>query len=406
MWSLLGDHLTDMATAKGTEWSRRRLLMLAPHPGVPSPIPKLVKPLVCALESLGWEIDNAPWGRHREAERRVAKVLGRTMDLVRVLSKLRSGAYSVLFVHTATDWRSLIRDLPLLFVAPRRVGRVLLFHGSGPYWLANPGHHLFKLATRARLSLSDSLLLLSTQDMDQWMRFYPSGHFQVVANAFVGVDQAQRSGRATQDVGARPTLLFVGRLMAEKGVCDLLEAFVQVRSQIDCRLVMVGDGPLAGELRRRAVQLEVDDSVDFTGYLAEPELSEVYSHANVFVLPTYTEGFPTVILEAMSFGLPIVTTRVGGAPDHLTEGENALYVPLRQPKALADVLIGLLGDQSLREILGENNRRKVDDFAPMRVVGAYARVLDEVAELSVTRSLLLRDRLAGFKACRLARRMR
>jgi len=398
--------LTGTVDAKVTGGSRRRVLMLAPHPEVAGPIPKLAEPLARALESFGWEIQTAPWGRRRENEGAVAKVFGRARDLLRIRSQIASGGHVVLFVHTATDWRSLLRDIPMLLVAQRNVRTVLLFHGSGPSWLADRGHLAFKLATYARLALSDAVLLLSSHDVDQWQRFYPRGHFHLVANAFVGVNRAQHERRVEQVAGAAPTLLFVGRLMAEKGVCDLLDAFVKVRSQVDCRLIIVGDGPLANELCRRAVHLGVSDSVVFTGYLAEPELNEVYMRADVFVLPTYSEGFPTVLLEAMSFGLPIVTTSVGGAPDYLTEGENVLYVPPRQPKALAEALDRLLHDETLREELGENNRRKVDDFAPLRVVGAYAGVLNEVVEPTACAPSPFQDRLERFKAFWFARWMR
>jgi len=108
----------------------------------------------------------------------------------------------------------------------------------------------------------------------------------------------------------------------------------------------------------------------------------------------------------MSFGLPIVTTSVGGAPDYLTEGENVLYVPPRQPEALAEALDRLLHDETLREELGENNRRKVDDFAPLRVVGAYAGVLDQVVQPTVCTSSPFQDRLEQFKAFWFARWMR
>jgi glycosyltransferase involved in cell wall biosynthesis len=401
------ERLTGSVDAMATGCSQRRLLMLSPRPEVAGPIPKLAEPLARALESYGWEIQTAPWGRRCENEGAADKVFGRARDILRIRSQIGWGDHRVLFVHTATDWQSLLRDVPLLLVAQRSVRRVLLFHGSGPAWLADRGHQVFKLATYARLSLSDAVLVLSSQDVEQWKRFYPKGHVHLVANAFVGMDHSQPMRPVERDAGAPPSLLFVGRLMAEKGVLDLLDAFVKVRSQVDCRLTMVGEGPLAGELRRRAFQLGVADSVVFTGYLAEPELTEVYLRTDVFVLPTYhLEGFPTVLAEAMSFGLPIVTTSVGGAPDYLTEGENVLYVPPRQPEALATALDRLLRDKTLREELGENNRRKVGDFAPMRVVGDYARVLDDVVGPTACTSSPFQNRLERFKALLSPRWMR
>ncbi len=91
-------------------------------------------------------------------------------------------------------------------------------------------------------------------------------------------------------------------------------------------------------------------------------------------------GFPTVLLEAMSHGLPLVTTPIRGAVDHLIERENALFVPAQSPQELAEAIITLARDERLRRKMGEDNRRKVRDFAPDKVVQDYLRIFRRVAE--------------------------
>src|SRR5581483_7773435 len=112
------------------------------------------------------------------------------------------------------------------------------------------------------------------------------------------------------------------------------------------------------------------------------ELAVSYRDADVFVLPTYhPEGFPTAISEAMSAGLPVVTSNVRGNADHLIEGRNALFVPPRDPDALAEALERVLSDPRLRERMARANREKVKEFAPERVARGYVDVLEELLSL-------------------------
>ena len=120
--------------------------------------------------------------------------------------------------------------------------------------------------------------------------------------------------------------------------------------------------------------------MEFLGFLDQEELGAVYARADMLVLPSYYgEGFPTVISEAMSHGLPIVTTPIRGAADHLVEGENVLFVAPHSPREIAEAIVTLAGDEPLRRRLGENNLVKVRDFAPERAVRDYIAVFEQVA---------------------------
>ncbi|MDP3013490.1 MAG: glycosyltransferase, partial [Candidatus Subteraquimicrobiales bacterium] len=177
----------------------------------------------------------------------------------------------------------------------------------------------------------------------------------------------------------KPVLLFVGRLIREKGIFEILEAITSVNAQIPCHLIMAGDGPCEQQVKQRIAELGLGDCVTLAGYLTGARMSGVYHQANVFVLPTYhIEGFPTVISEAMNVGLPIITTRLRGAADHLIEGVNALFVPPRDPVVLAKTVIELLSNSDLRSRMGLANKEKIKDFAPDVVGRQYLNVLHDV----------------------------
>jgi glycosyltransferase involved in cell wall biosynthesis len=378
----------DEARSSG-EKRGRRLLMLAPSPDITGPgcgpVGMLADSLVRGLRSLGYHVDTELWGRHRQDEGPIRKVAGRAVDLVRIRRRIRRDSYDLVFVNSTHDWRALERDLLLVLPAARASRFVVLFHGSRSDLLVLPGHRLFKAATRSLAHRAAAVLLLSSEEVAQWRQFDPQGAFFQVTNAF-GCDDAAETATprsaGSSDSSDVPQVVYVGRLEREKGLYELLDAFASIRSDRPCHLTIAGHGPEAEGLRAYASELGVSADVEFTGYLYEQDIGRVYERADVFVLPTYREGMPTVLFEAMSHGLPIVTTPVRGAADHMVDGENVLFVPPKAPVPLAEAIVRLLDDDGLRARLGDNNLERVKDFAPREVAAIYDRVFEEVLETS------------------------
>jgi glycosyltransferase involved in cell wall biosynthesis len=360
-----------------------RILMLGPHPGIRGPLPKLTPHLVAALRALGCEVTMEPWGRRREHEPVRDKIVQRLADIRRVRRTLRRQSFDLLIVETAHDWATLSRDIPLLLGTRALCRRAVLhFHGSACDRLVAPGRRAFKLASALLLRLSDAALVLSSEEQRQWQTFYPRGRFYQVCNPFLApaaVDPAPRRcqlGLPTAD----PVVLFVGRLMESKGIRDLVAILPQVLARVPFHLLVVGDGPLEQHVRQCAAQVSVGKRLTLAGYLEGGALQGAYHLADIFVLPTWAEGFPLAVLEAMAAGLPVVTTRIRGMADHLRERVNALFVPPRDPAALAAALIRLLGDPVLRARMGQANREKVREFTPEIVGRHFLDVLRQVVE--------------------------
>ena len=171
-------------------------------------------------------------------------------------------------------------------------------------------------------------------------------------------------------------ILAVGRLSKEKAQIDLLRAFKilnDTHSQINARLVIVGDGPERDALVTATASLGLVDRVLFAGQTTN--VQTYYAAADVLVNPSHSEGSPYVLLEAMSAGLPIVATEVGGVPEMVTNNETALLVPARDPQAMADAIARILNDEGLASSLIETaGKLVVSRFSP----AAYVRALSEV----------------------------
>jgi glycosyltransferase involved in cell wall biosynthesis len=131
-------------------------------------------------------------------------------------------------------------------------------------------------------------------------------------------------------------VVFVGRLAPEKCVDDLLEAVARVP---EARLTIVGDGPKRGALEARSYELGLVGRVAWCGYVPwGPRLLEILRRSSVLALPSATEGLPLVIVEAMSQGVPVLATRVGGIPELVEEGRSGLLVDVHRPDQLAAAL--------------------------------------------------------------------
>jgi glycosyltransferase involved in cell wall biosynthesis len=144
------------------------------------------------------------------------------------------------------------------------------------------------------------------------------------------------AARAELTVDDRAELvLFVGRLDCAKGILELLDAFASLTScRPNLRLAYVGDGPGAEQLRSKTIGLGLEDRVSLAGACPSQKVARWLAAANVLALPSYREGYPNVVIEALSCGRPVIATDVGGIPELVNESSGILVAP-RDSRALA-----------------------------------------------------------------------
>lgn len=214
-------------------------------------------------------------------------------------------------------------------------------------------------------------------------RFGGSGNAWKVRVVYNGVDpdywapmQPARSARPG------PTVLLVGRLMEAKGQRTLLRAAPAILQRFPAtRFVFVGrdSGDEGDQLRALSRQLGIQDAVEFREWLADPRA--VYGEADVLVLPSRSEGFGRVLVEAACLTKPVVASRVGGVPEVVVNRETGLLVEPDDVGALANALITLLGDATLRASLGAAARRRaLERFTVRHHVAGVEAVYGEALE--------------------------
>ncbi|MEW9265910.1 glycosyltransferase [Kineococcus endophyticus] len=185
----------------------------------------------------------------------------------------------------------------------------------------------------AKVRSADAVACISDFCRGQLMRHTSPEHWRKLGLVRMAVD-VDRFGDRTSDRAGRPAgplrILFVGRLVPEKGPSVLLDAVAHLRSApdpLDVEVRIVGAGPLADELRRQSVDQGTADRVTLVGPLGNEELPDQYAWADVFCLPSFAEGVPVVLMEAMATGLPVVTTAIAGIPELVRDGVTGRLVP-------------------------------------------------------------------------------
>lgn len=245
--------------------------------------------------------------------------------------------------------------------------------------------HSRLLAGGLRRALRDASAMTgcSTMVLDDLSRRFGLHRDGIVVPNGVDLEEADRLDVASpgRDPLAPPTVFAVGRMVRVKGFDLLLHAFAAAALPAGTRLVLGGDGPELAALRTLADDLGVGGRVEFPGRLDRRQVLAGMASADVVVVPSRVEAFGIVVLEAWRSGTALVATNHGGPSDLVTSEKNGLLVDPTDTEALSEALVRLLADDQLRQRLGSNGLRTVQDFTWGRTVDAYEPLYATVARV-------------------------
>ncbi len=175
-----------------------------------------------------------------------------------------------------------------------------------------------------------------------------------------------------------PIIISIGRVTRQKGFDQLIKAVKTLHDEgTACRLVILGKGPEDGNLKKLYSALGISDRVLFLGFQQNPY--RYLARATIFVLSSFYEGFPNVLLEAIALGIPSVATQCPTGPDEIiTDGMDGLLVPPGDHVALAEAIRKLLQDNSMRWQFSEAGKRRAQDFEVKDIVRQYEKAIEKV----------------------------
>jgi glycosyltransferase involved in cell wall biosynthesis len=233
---------------------------------------------------------------------------------------------------------------------------------------------------RQKVELARFVVCVSHHGRSQLMGLVDPPHWDKLRVVRCGVDVTAFAPPAGGRAEAPFEVLTVGRVDPIKGQPLLLEALAELRRRgLDARLTFVGDGDGLAELQALAARLGVEDRAGFPGAVGQDEIRAYYRRASAFALPSFAEGLPVVLVEAMACGLPVVASRITGIPELVEEGVAGLLVTPGRAGELADALAALAADPERRAAMGRAGRAKIEsEFDIERTTGELLDVFREL----------------------------
>jgi phosphatidylinositol alpha-mannosyltransferase len=284
-------------------------------------------------------------------------------------------------IHLHEPFMPMLCSAVLRFSNSVNIGTFHAWDGKPGY---NWGRPISTWMIRERVKNLHGRIAVSNMAM-AYARKYIPGDYIIIPN---GIDVERFSPEVEpfeKYMDGRKNILFLGRLERRKGLIYLLKAFYEVKKEIpNSRLIVAGPGT---RLRKpyekwaRNHRLSMDDLI-FTGYVSEEDKPRYFKTADVYCSPaTSRESFGIVLLEGMAVGKPVVASHIDGYSSVITHGQDGLLVPPRDVTSLADTLITVLKDKSLREELSEGARATAESYSwekvAQRVSDYYNKVFEE-----------------------------
>lgn len=209
----------------------------------------------------------------------------------------------------------------------------------------------------AKIARATFVACISDFCRSQAMLFSDPVHWSKLHIVHCGIDPALYTRDTDPTPGAH--LVLIGRLAAVKGVPVLLDALAALTDIPGLRLTLVGDGPDRAALEAQARARGINHLVTFAGYKSSTEVAAILKSADALVLPSFAEGLPVVLMEAMATGLPVIATTIAGIPELVRDGENGRLVPPGNVAALAAAIRDLLSDPARARAMGRAGQSRV-----------------------------------------------
>jgi glycosyltransferase involved in cell wall biosynthesis len=320
----------------------------------------------------------------RVRERPLSTFFRLVTDFIRFVRELKDPSYDVVCLNPSLGFKAVVREGFYIFVAKRcfRKKVVVVIHG----WEKGFERILERAALpvfRTVYDAADAFVVLAEDfrnTLRKW-RFRQPVYLEttVVDDDLIEGFDIQKALNVRQR-GSRK-LLFMSRIIREKGIYETIDAFALLRSKRpEIELVVAGDGEELGKVKEYVKEHKIQDVV-FTGYARGDLKRRLFETASVFLFPTHGEGMPICVLEAMAFGLPVVTRPVGGMADFFKNGEHGFVTECKEASAFADLTESLLSNSVIYEQISlRNHEYAIGRFLASKVADRFTKIYTEVMD--------------------------
>ena len=269
--------------------------------------------------------------------------------------------------------------LPMLTAKLLRKKVVLAFAGSSILSLKSANDNLFKLVkilSKINCTLTNRIIIYSPNLIKEWNLEKYKDKICIAHEHFLDFNKFKMKKK----FGERDNLVgYIGRLSEEKGVLNFVKAIPEIsKEKGDLEFLIGGDGQLCNKIKKHLDENNLTDKVNIVGWIPHDKLPDYLNELNLVVLPSYTEGLPNLMLEAMACGTPVLATPVGAIPDIIIDGETGFIMKSNSPECIAENVMRALEHPDLERVV-ENARVLVErEFTYEVAVELYRKILKEL----------------------------
>ena len=340
--------------------NRPVVLLLGPHRAAVRGVSTHLNLLMDSTLADEYEVVHFQVGSEGRDEGAIGKLLRLLVSPFFLAASIVFRHVSIVHINTSLNTKAYWRDLAYLFVAKALGARVVYqVHGGELPRKFFARSQALTSFLRWTLRQPDVVVVLAQVELRAYREFVPDRNVVVLPN---GIDCRPFGGVPTvRSDPQRPLqLVYIGRVAREKGLYETLQGLRLAHELgVDARLVIAGSGAEEARLRRYSQALGIGARVCFVGPVFGNDKVKLLSGADVMVLPSYSEGLPYALLEAMAAGVPVVATPVGAIPDVVSDGIHGYLVPPRDGKAIAEALAMLAGDREKLSWMSRACRRRI-----------------------------------------------
>jgi colanic acid/amylovoran biosynthesis glycosyltransferase len=205
------------------------------------------------------------------------------------------------------------------------------------------------------------VVAISSYGRSQLFRWIPASQWPKVKIVHCGLDAAFLDKKPLKTPKTSRQLLCIGRLCEQKGQLLLLDAMKQLHDDgINCKLILAGDGPMRKDIECRIAEYQLNNEVEITGWISSEQVKSLLLESKGMVLPSFAEGLPVVIMEALALRRPVISTYVAGIPELIQPGKNGWLVPAGDVNSLKIAMLELLNTSASElELMGEQGFNSV-----------------------------------------------
>jgi len=274
--------------------------------------------------------------------------------------RINTGNFDIVQTNTSLERYSLLRDGIYILIARNKGVKIIVFYHGWDLNVEKAIEKYYLFIFRALFLKANASIVLANQFKEKLVRWGYNNKIYIEStivdeNSFVGISEDYIIKK--YNMLTRVNLLYLARVEVEKGIYETIEAFRDISADFpSAKLTIAGDG-LELENVKKYVTLQKIKGIIFLGHISGDEKTKAFMGAHLYLLPSYTEGMPASIVEAMAFGLPIISRPVGGVCDLILNGQNGFLAESKSHLEIAGLIIKLLTDKDLMIKISINNHR-------------------------------------------------